>query len=137
MTGEKTPGARIVSARNGEYLVEIDGVQHIVYVAGEPGHRWMHWNGQVFHRPFEEARVTPTRRAEADARQSFTAPMPATVLEVTVEVGASVHRGDTLVVLEAMKMELPIRAEADAKVSAVRCKPGELVQAGAVLVELE
>ena len=128
---------RIVSVGDGEYLVEVDGRQHIVHVAGEPGHRWMHWNGQVFERPFEEVRVPRARRAEADARQSFTAPMPATVLKVTVEVGAPVHRGDTLVVLEAMKMALPIRAEADAKVSAVRCKPGELVQAGAVLVELE
>ena len=97
----------------------------------------MHWNGHVFHRPFEEAPVPRARRADADVRQSFTAPMPATVLKVAVEVGASVHRGDTLLVLEAMKMELPIRAEADAKVSAVHCKPGELVQAGAVLVELE
>ena len=128
---------RIVSVGDGEYLVEANGRQQVVYVVGEPGNRWMHWNGHVFQRPFEEVQVPRARRAEADARQSFTAPMPATVLEVTVEVGASVHRGDTLVVLEAMKMELPIRAEADAKVSAVRCKPGELVQAGAVLVELE
>ena len=128
---------RIVSLGDGEYLVEVDGRQHVVHVAGEPGNRWMHWNGHVFQRPFEEVRVPRARRADAGARQSFTAPMPATVLKVAVEVGASVRKGDTLLVLEAMKMELPIRAEADAKVSAVRCKPGELVQAGAVLVELE
>ena len=122
---------------DGSYLGEAAGVQHVVYVAGEAGNRWLHWNGHVFERPFEEVRVPRARRADADARQSFTAPMPATVLKVTVEVGAAVRRGDTLVVLEAMKMELPIRAEADATVSAVRCKAGELVQAGAVLVELE
>ena len=129
-------GPRIVSVGDSEYLVEVDGRQHVVHVAGEPGNRWIHWNGHVFQRPFEELPAPRARRADAEARQSFTAPMPATVLEVTVEVGASVRQGDTLVVLEAMKMELPIRAEADAKVIAVRCKPGELVQAGAVLVEL-
>lgn len=133
----KTSAPRIVSVGAGEYLVEVDGRQHTVYVAGEPGERWLHWNGHVYQRPFQEAAVSRTRRVEADARQTFTAPMPATVLKLLVEVGAAVHCGDTLVVLEAMKMELPIRAEADAVVSAVRCKAGELVQAGAVLVELE
>jgi acetyl/propionyl-CoA carboxylase alpha subunit len=131
-----TSGAqRIVSAGRGEYLVEVNGRVHVVHVAGERGDRWLHWNGQVFRRPFEQSVVTrPTR---ADARQPLTAPMPATVLTVAVAVGASVKRGDTLIVLEAMKMELPVRADADAVVRAVRCRAGELVKAGAVLVELE
>jgi biotin carboxyl carrier protein len=62
--------------------------------------------------------------------------MPATVLKVLAKVGAAVKKGETLVILEAMKMELPLRAAADATVSAVRCREGELVQPDAVLVEL-
>jgi biotin carboxyl carrier protein len=48
-----------------------------------------------------------------------------------------VKKGDTLLVLEAMKMELPVRAPGDGTVTAVSCREGELVQAGVVLVELE
>jgi biotin carboxyl carrier protein len=63
--------------------------------------------------------------------------MPATVVAVLVERGASVKRGDALVLLEAMKMELPLRASGDAVVRAVHCREGQLVQPDAVLIELE
>jgi biotin carboxyl carrier protein len=76
------------------------------------------------------------RTGPADAVQALTAPMPATVVSVKVQPGAAVKKGDTVVILEAMKMELPIRAPADATVTAVRCREGELVQPDAILVEL-
>lgn len=126
---------RVTLVRDGEYLVEVDGHQHVVFVAGARADRWLHWKGHVFRRPFDEA--PPVHAGSAPGTpQSLTAPMPAVVLKVTTEAGASVRAGDTLIVLEAMKMELPLRAEADAVVRAVRCRVGELVQAGAVLVEL-
>jgi len=62
--------------------------------------------------------------------------MPGTVLKVLVEPGARVVKGETILILEAMKMELPLRALEDASVVAVHCREGELVQAEAVLVEL-
>jgi biotin carboxyl carrier protein len=48
-----------------------------------------------------------------------------------------VKKGDTILVLEAMKMELPIRAPGDARVKAICCREGELVAADAILVEFE
>jgi glutaconyl-CoA decarboxylase len=62
--------------------------------------------------------------------------MPATVLRINVKPGDAVKKGDVLVLLEAMKMELPIRAAADATVAAVHCREGELVQPDTPLVEL-
>jgi 3-methylcrotonyl-CoA carboxylase alpha subunit len=62
--------------------------------------------------------------------------MPARVIRILVRPGTLVKKGDTLVVLEAMKMELPIRAPADAMVTTVHCREGELVQSEAVLVDL-
>ena len=62
--------------------------------------------------------------------------MPARVIRILVQPGSAVKKGDTLIVLEAMKMELPIRAPADGKVAAVHCRDGELVQADAVLIDL-
>jgi acetyl-CoA carboxylase biotin carboxylase subunit len=76
-----------------------------------------------------------TRRASISAAAALIAPMPATVIRVKVEPGDPVKKGDVLVVLEAMKMELPMRALGDGIVSAVRCREGELVQADATLVE--
>ena len=125
--------------RDSEYIVTADGRQHRVFVAGETHDRWLFWNGHVFRRPFERAATAATPASgerHQSGRQSLSAPMPAKVLKVAVEPGASVHAGDTLVVLEAMKMELPVRADVDAVVSRVHCQVGELVQAGAVLVEL-
>jgi biotin carboxyl carrier protein len=63
--------------------------------------------------------------------------MPATVVKVLVEPGARVVKGDTLLVLEAMKMELPVRAPRDGVVKSVACRQGELVQPGVNLLELE
>jgi len=57
-------------------------------------------------------------------------------LKVFVQPGAVVKKGDTMLLLEAMKMELPLRAPDAATVAAVLCREGDLVQAGAVLVEL-
>ena len=63
--------------------------------------------------------------------------MPATVVKVLVQPGTAVKKRTTLVLLEAMKMELPLRAPADAVVAAVHCHEGEVVKAGALLVDLQ
>lgn len=54
-----------------------------------------------------------------------------------VKAGDTVKKGQTLLLLEAMKMELRIAAPADGEVKAVRVKTGEIVEMGQVLIELE
>jgi 3-methylcrotonyl-CoA carboxylase alpha subunit len=75
------------------------------------------------------------RRSRGVDHGALTAPMPATVLKIQVKTGDAVKSGDTVLLLEAMKMELPLRAPGDGIVAAVRCREGQLVQADAVLVE--
>lgn len=65
------------------------------------------------------------------------APMPATVAAILVDPGSTVAGGDTLVRLEAMKMELAIRAPTGGRVRTVDCRVGELVQPGRPLVTLD
>jgi len=65
------------------------------------------------------------------------APMGGNVWEVKVKVGDQVNEGDEVVILEAMKMELPIVAEASGVVKEVKVKKGDAVETGAVLVVLE
>jgi acetyl/propionyl-CoA carboxylase alpha subunit len=96
--------------------------------------RWVFLDGEVF-----EIEVQPEgrRRRAASSHASLSAPMPATVVRVEVSAGTVVRHGDTLVILEAMKMELPIRASVDGTVTAVHCKPGDLVQPGVALIDIE
>jgi len=64
------------------------------------------------------------------------APMACTVVEVRVVAGQAVHAGQTLLVLEAMKMEHEIRASADGTVQSVQARAGELVAEGDLLLQL-
>ena len=70
-------------------------------------------------------------------QSSLTAPMPGTVIKVLVEAGAQVRARQTLLVLEAMKMESPLVSPYDATVRAVHVAEGDRVAGGALLVELE
>jgi 3-methylcrotonyl-CoA carboxylase alpha subunit len=121
---------------NGVYHVDADGCAQLVYVAGRPGALWAWWNGHVYVES-EEARPDATGTTVVLGAQPLTAPMPGTVLKVLAKPGDQVRAGDTLVILEAMKMELPVRALDAAVVSALCCREGELVQADSVLVTFE
>jgi acetyl-CoA carboxylase biotin carboxyl carrier protein len=60
-----------------------------------------------------------------------------TVWKVEVEVGDQVDEGDTVVILESMKMEMPVEAEDPGTVKEISCEEGQSVQEGDVLVVLE
>lgn len=63
------------------------------------------------------------------------APMPGLVLRVLVEEGQEVKKGDSLIVLEAMKMENMIKSPGDGKVSKIRINPGQAVEKNQVLIQ--
>ncbi len=65
------------------------------------------------------------------------APLPGTIVDIKVAVGAEVKKGQTLIVLEAMKMENNIDAECDGKITSVKVNKGDTVMEGAVLVTIE
>ena len=60
-----------------------------------------------------------------------------TVWKIEVKVGQKVSSGDTLVILESMKMEMPVEATEDGSVKEIRCKEAQPVNEGDVLVVLE
>ena len=64
-------------------------------------------------------------------------PMGGKVLDVKVSVGDSVSEGDEVLILEAMKMELPVVATASGTVKEVKCNKGDAVEAEAVIIVLE
>ena len=94
--------------------------------------RWVFIDGEVFELQVEVA----GGRRRAHHHGSLSAPMPATVIRLQAHVGDHVKRGDALVILEAMKMELPVRSTGDGVVTAVNCHEGDLVQPGTPLIEI-
>ncbi|MFO7693017.1 MAG: biotin/lipoyl-containing protein [Vicinamibacterales bacterium] len=119
----------------GDYLVTRGEDAWRVAVAGPPDARWVSTRGTtvcVDVQP-EGGSGAPRKRAVTGG---LSAPMPGTVIEITAVLGQHVRAGDVLLKLEAMKMELPIRAPRDGVVTAIHCAIGELVQPGPPLVEL-
>jgi biotin carboxyl carrier protein len=119
----------------GMYHVTDGSRRWLLAVAGPPEHRWVWVNGRVAD--LEIQRDVRSRARTRSSNEQLASPMPATVLRVLVEPGAPVSKGETVLILEAMKMELPVRAPRDGVIRAIHCQPGELVQPGVNLLDLE
>ena len=130
----------VISLGRGRFTL-VDGLRRRTgYAVGNGGDTWVYFDGRV-HVVNTEPAGRPARKGRhhgaLDDDAALSAPMPATVVAVNVGVGQQVVRGDLLVTLEAMKMELAVRAPRDGTIRKIGCRPGELVQPGVPLVELE
>ena len=116
----------------GRLLVEVNGQAQFAHVAKVGDSWWIHLNGRIHVVNGHE-----TGSADSDAGEGgLTAPMPGTILEVQVKEGQRVREGQTLLVMEAMKMEHRIQAPRAGEVLAVNFATGDRVNMGDTLVEL-
>lgn len=122
----------------------LDGRSHPVIAApGEgPGSWRLHVDGERFDAEVVDERTRAIRAmtgagAGPKGPKPVRAPMPGLVVRVEVEAGQDVQAGQGVVIVEAMKMENELKAEADGRVAAVRVSAGEAVEKGAVLVEFQ
>jgi biotin carboxyl carrier protein len=133
-----------VEVRDGRVLVDGVAVEQASPAwAVVDGHaRWVFAGGEVYEFEAQQrgsrssSQMQRGKRGDGAHHGSLTAPMPATVRKITVVEGMKVAKGATLVVLEAMKMELPVRAPSDGVVTRIACREGDLVQPGITLVEM-
>ena len=119
------------------FRVSRGNTMRLAYAVADGAQTWVFYEGRTFLLQDPAAARSTGRGAAVDEQLALASPMPATVVDVRVSVGDRVSRGDVMIVLEAMKMELPIAAPRDGTVTAVQCQPGELVQAGIPLLTLE
>ena len=129
----KSGNVEIWTSSSGELVVrEGDRIERMfAAVAGDVA--WVFHDGVTYR--IESALAS--RRRGPQTHGSLSSPMPATVVSVKVGPGDTVKGGQTLIVLEAMKMELPVRAPGDGRVKGVYCKAGDLVQPDVGLIEFE
>jgi len=119
-------------ATPGEVIVRTGDRVHRMFALVSGSRTWVFHDGITYEITHEVG-----RSRTAQMHGSVTAPMPATVTAVHVAPGDSVQRGDVLIVLEAMKMELPVRAPGDGTIAAVHCRPGDLVQPDVSLIDFK
>ncbi len=145
--------ATVDGVRHEVALTVVDGTPVRLVRVGESVHRVLtrrgasrgQWLLDVDGTRFETEALDERLRAIRDLTAAseaaggpapLVAPMPGLVVRVNVAVGDSVSAGQSLVVVEAMKMENELRAKAPGVVLSIRAVPGSAVEKGAVLVEL-
>jgi biotin carboxyl carrier protein len=131
---EKTVSVQVLRAENGRMDLLIDGQPVTAYVSSDMAKRWVTINGHT-------SMLTKTSGAKQGVRHDHAggliAPMPGQVRSVSVGVGDAVKKGQTLAVIEAMKMEIRIQALKDGTVKIVHVKQGQTVEREQILIEME
>jgi len=132
---DKTVQAEVLHAENGKLDLLIDSQRVTAYVSSDNAKRWVTVNGQTF----VLTKSSGTRKGghSHHAPGELTAPMPGQVRAVNVSEGDAVTKGQTLLVLEAMKMEIRVQAPREGVVSSVSVKVGETVEREQILVKIE
>ena len=80
---------------------------------------------------------TPKTGEKDDLQDALRSPLPGTIVDIPVKVGLEVKEGDTLIVLEAMKMDNNLTAERDGKIKAILVNEGDAVKENTPLVTFE
>lgn len=133
---DKTADVEVLHAENGRLDVLIDGERVVAFISADGAKRWVTVNG----RTFMLTKQSGARKRGGGGQQSaggLTAPMPGQVRAVNVSEGDSVTKGQTLLVLEAMKMEIRIQAPMDGTVGKLFVKQGQTVEREQTLITVE
>jgi len=132
--GQDSVGVEILQAKDGKLDLLVDGKPITAYISSENAKRWVTVNGQTL--VLTKSSGAKQRGRGHDHASELVAPMPGQVRAVNVLEGDSVTKGQTLLVLEAMKMEIRVTAPADGQVKRLLVKAGDVVDRGQRLVEM-
>ncbi len=136
MLNGETIHAQVLHSENGKLDLLIDGKRLTAYVSSDNAKRWVTVDGQTF----VLTKSSGTRKgghAGQHTAGELIAPMPGQVRAVNVSEGDAVTKGQTLLVLEAMKMEIRVQAPRDSMVKKLFVQQGQTVEREQILIELE
>ena len=135
--GKQTVDVEIVrvDAETGNLDLLLDGKHVTAYVSSDGAKRWVTVNGQTV--VLTKSTTGARKSSGHDHASELAAPMPGVVRSVNVSEGETISKGQTLLVLEAMKMEIRIQAKKDGVVQRLFVKQGQTVEREQVLIEVE
>ncbi|MCK6583416.1 MAG: biotin/lipoyl-binding protein [Anaerolineales bacterium] len=131
--GDKTAEVEILRAKDGQLELLIDGKRLTAYVSSDGAKRWVTVNGRTFVLT-KSSGARKSGGGQHHAAGELTAPMPGQIRAVNVREGDAVTKGQTLMILEAMKMEIRIQAPMDGVVKSLAVKQGQTVEREQILV---
>jgi biotin carboxyl carrier protein len=134
--GDREHRVSLAHLGDGEHRLEIDGVVHRAWIAVRGDAIHVHLGGRSWTLEAVDE-LAETSAAAGGAADTAEAPMPGTVVRVTVKVGDAVTRGQTLLVIESMKMETAIIAWRDGHVAEIHKELGTTFDRKAPLVSLK
>lgn len=134
--GDKTVKVEIIRTENGILDLLIDGKRGTAYVSSDNAKRWVTVNGQTFVLT-KSSGARRSGHGQHHAAGELTAPMPGQVRAVNVSEGEAVTKGQTLLVLEAMKMEIRVHAPQNGTVKKLFVEPGQTVEREQLLIEVQ
>ena len=126
--------------KGGSYTINVNGTAYNVTTGPAGDSMSVNVNGQAYNVTFGAAGAAPAAAAVAPAAavsggQPVPSPVAGTLLRYAVSEGAQVKKGDTVIIIESMKMELEVKAPADGKISFV-VQPGTQIAQGQTLANL-
>ncbi|HZR36785.1 MAG TPA: biotin/lipoyl-containing protein [Nevskia sp.] len=122
---------------DGSAVLTVGGRSERVLIAARGDDVFVHLNGAAYQLRYEHPLQRLAQQSAGSAEDRVRAPMPGSLVSVAVKAGQSVARGDTLLVMESMKMETTIAAPRDGVVEAVHFAPGQTFDRDAVLLEMK
>jgi biotin carboxyl carrier protein len=134
--GAETVKVEVLQAKDGKLDLLIDGERLTAYVSSDHAKRWVTIRGQTIVLTKSSA-VRGRAHGGHHAAGELTAPMPGQVRAVNVSEGEAVTKGQTLLVLEAMKMEIRIHAPQAGIVKKLFVKQGQTVEREQMLIEVD
>ena len=116
--------------------LNVDGQEIEVWAQKLAGKLWLHYEGQT-HLYEPQGALGSAAKKEGGDPSEIVAPMPGKVIKILKKSGEKVSAGETLVVMEAMKMEYNLKAIQDMQIEKVLCQENQNVTLGQKLVDLK
>jgi len=134
--GERSIPVNLHREDDGSARLTVNGVSERVHLAVRGDEVFVHLDGASHTLRYVHPLVRLARQRHAAAEDEIRAPMPGSVVALAVQAGQSVTQGQTLLVMESMKMETTIIAPRDGVVEAVQVDQGQTFDRDALLLTL-
>jgi acetyl/propionyl-CoA carboxylase alpha subunit len=125
----------VLDVQPGQITILLDDRPATFYWAAESGKRWISLQGCVYVLEKPSTQTTP-RRGENPSEEAIRAPMPAQVRAISVRPGDLLEKGQTMMLLEAMKMEIRIQSPHAGKLTRLLVEEGQTVERNEILAEI-